>query len=32
MTRYEATALLNACLDRIREVTDELKRLMSSSA
>ena len=23
MTRYEAAALLNACLDRITEVTDE---------
>ncbi|MBD2720462.1 iron uptake porin [Synechococcus sp. FACHB-909] len=29
MTRYEAAALLNACLDRITEVTDELKRLMA---
>ena len=29
MTRYEAAALLNACLDRISEVTDELKRLMA---
>jgi hypothetical protein len=29
MTRYEAAALLNACLDRITEVTDELKRLMN---
>ena len=28
MTRYEAAALLNACLGRITEVTDELKRLM----
>jgi hypothetical protein len=28
MTRYEAAALLNACLDRITDVTDELKRLM----
>jgi hypothetical protein len=28
MTRFEAAALLNACLDRISEVTDELKRLM----
>jgi len=28
MTRYEAAALLNACLDRITEVTDEVKRLM----
>ena len=29
MTRYEAAALLNACLDRVTEVTDELKRLMA---
>jgi hypothetical protein len=28
MTRYEAAALLNACLDRVTEVTDGLKRLM----
>jgi hypothetical protein len=28
LSRYEAAALLNACLDRITEVTDELKRLM----
>ena len=28
MTRYEAAALLNACLDRVTEVTDELKKLM----
>jgi hypothetical protein len=28
MTRYEAAALLNACLDRITEITDELKKLM----
>ena len=28
ITRYEAAALLDACLDRITEVTDELKRLM----
>jgi len=28
MTRYEAAALLNACLDRITEVTDELKKLI----
>ncbi|KZR71613.1 Carbohydrate-selective porin, OprB family [Prochlorococcus marinus str. MIT 1318] len=28
MTRFEAAALLNACLDRITEVTDELRRLM----
>ena len=28
LTRYEAAALLNSCLDRISEVTDELKRLL----
>jgi hypothetical protein len=28
MTRFEAAALLNACLDRITEITDELKKLM----
>ncbi|QNJ00477.1 outer membrane porin [Synechococcus sp. A15-62] len=28
MTRYEAAALLNACLDRVTEVTDELRRLL----
>ncbi|MCX5960951.1 MAG: iron uptake porin [Cyanobacteria bacterium] len=28
LSRYEAAALLNACLDRITEVTDELKRLV----
>ena len=28
MTCYEAAALLNACLDRVTEVTDELKRLL----
>jgi len=28
MTRYEAAALLNACLDRVTEVTDELKSLI----
>ena len=28
ITRYEAAALLNACLDRITEVTDELRRLL----
>ena len=28
MTRYEAAALLNACLDRVTEVTDELRRLI----
>lgn len=27
MTRFEAAALLNACLDRVTETTDELKRL-----
>ena len=32
MTRYEAAALLNACLDRVTEVTDELKRLQSEFA
>jgi hypothetical protein len=26
MTRFEAAALLNACLDRVTEVTDELQR------
>ena len=25
MTRFEAAALLNACLDRVTEVTDQLK-------
>ena len=28
LTRWEAAALLNACLDRVTEVTDELRRLM----
>ena len=28
MTRFEAAAMLNACLDRITEVTDELRRLL----
>ena len=28
MTRYEAAALLNACLDRVTEVTDQRKRLL----
>jgi len=32
MTRYEAAALLNACLDRVTEVTDELKRLSKEFA
>ena len=29
MTRYEAAALLNACLDRVTEVTDELRKLLT---
>jgi hypothetical protein len=29
MTRFEAAALLNACLDRVTETTDELKRLLN---
>ena len=29
MTRFEAAALLNACLDRVSETTDELKRLLA---
>jgi hypothetical protein len=32
MTRYEAAALLNACLDRVTEVTDELNRLQKEFA
>jgi hypothetical protein len=28
LSRWEAAALLNACLDRITEITDELRRLM----
>lgn len=32
MTRYEAAALLNSCLDRVTEVTDELKRLAAEFA
>ena len=32
MTRYEAAALLNACLDRVTEVTDELSRLTTEFA
>jgi hypothetical protein len=28
LSRFEAAALLNACLDRVTEVTDELKKLM----
>ena len=30
MTRYEAAALLNACLDRVTEVTDQLSCLIRS--
>ena len=30
MTRFEAAALLNACLDRVTEVTDELQRLINN--
>ena len=29
MTRFEAAALLNACLDRVTEVTDELRKLQA---
>ena len=29
MTRFEAAALLNACLDRVSEVTDDLQRLIN---
>jgi hypothetical protein len=29
ITRYEAAALLNACLERVTEVTDDVKRLVS---
>jgi hypothetical protein len=29
MTRYEAAALLNSCLDRVTETTDELQRLLA---
>jgi hypothetical protein len=32
LSRYEAAALLNACLDRVTEVTDELKRLTKEFA
>ena len=32
LTRYEAAALLNACLDRVTEVTDELKKLLEMFA
>lgn len=30
MTRFEAAALLNACLERVSEVTDALKKLMAT--
>jgi hypothetical protein len=29
LSRYEAAALLNACLDRVTETTDELKKLLN---
>jgi hypothetical protein len=29
MTRFEAAALLNACLDRVTETTDELQKLLN---
>lgn len=29
LTRFEAAVLLNACLDRVTEVTDEIKRLQT---
>jgi hypothetical protein len=29
LTRYEAAALLNSCLDRVTETTDELKKLLA---
>ena len=29
LSRYEAAALLNSCLDRVTEVTDELQKLLS---
>jgi len=32
MTRYEAAALLSACLDRVTEATDELNRLATDFA
>jgi hypothetical protein len=32
MTRYEAAALLNACLDRVTEITDEIQRLQQDFA
>ena len=30
LSRYEAAALLNACLDRVTEITDEVRRLMKA--
>jgi len=32
LTRYEAAALLNACLDRVTETTDEIQRLQADFA
>jgi len=32
LSRFEAAALLNACLDRVTEVTDELRRLQKEFA
>ncbi|MFN9988979.1 MAG: iron uptake porin, partial [Cyanobacteriota bacterium] len=32
LTRYEAAAALNACLDRVSEITDELKKLTDEFA
>jgi hypothetical protein len=32
VTRFEAAALLNACLDRVTETTDELRQLLSEFA
>jgi hypothetical protein len=29
MTRYEAAALLNSCMDRVTEVTDEIRKLQA---
>ena len=29
MTRFEAAALLNSCLDRVTEITDEVRRLVA---
>jgi hypothetical protein len=30
LSRYEAAALLNACLDRVTEITDEVRRLIKA--